>query len=681
MSVVLPSTRQWTASEDGQAFLQRRCAKAAKAFQEPGIHERLRQEAIASQAGGTKVYRIGNSLRQLSQEVAMLAMGQILGVETAPAIWDIIDTVFFDTLLSVGPMNFQGRTQQNPAWKSDLWTADIGANLALISSCRPPIAIETATLETFIKTCCFQPILEDWVNPATRIHSLDSMGHNWWSVIVSGAGMMAALMNWTDDLPVIRENMVQWFRFPGNDFSRKRPNFGPQGDFVEGFGYAEYGLLNACRMSFFDPEFPIVPNALSLEQVQGLVGWLKHAFIQTDDGVQPMRFSDVTLNHRPRTSVWHQLYRMTHDDELLALVHRMSPEPSDAFDIALWEPKPAETVAVTRNTTSTPAIYPTSGLAFLTGNDLSVGVRAGEFWNHNHLDAGSFIYADAGVIWIDDAGTCTYSDSAYDDYYVAPQAHNVAIAPALVPLVRRCHFEGMPLTGHFVTGTGDRLVQVLRADTNVLAGGALARSYRQFLLLGQKVMVIWDDLSAYDEQPFESLLHTTCQVHRAVDNGLITLSHGEKSCPLYCFASVPSELSLQTMPMGEIAHDHAETREGTCLSWQSVEATRVKFGVAMGTQLQTACWTALPADGGWTCRLSTAEENWQLWFNPRADGRVMHQNCISQWNGMETDAYALIQHDGPDGRMLTMLDGSFVRTPAAVLHSSLSRQSLVSVDD
>ena len=35
------------------------------------------------------------------------------------------------------------------------------------------------------------PTLEDWLFPETRIHALDSMGHNWWSVCLSQAGLAA----------------------------------------------------------------------------------------------------------------------------------------------------------------------------------------------------------------------------------------------------------------------------------------------------------------------------------------------------------------------------------------------------------------------------------------------------------------------------------------------------------
>ena len=36
-----------------------------------------------------------------------------------------------------------------------------------------------------------EPLAGDWLDPAKRIHALDSMGHNWWMVCVGAAGLGA----------------------------------------------------------------------------------------------------------------------------------------------------------------------------------------------------------------------------------------------------------------------------------------------------------------------------------------------------------------------------------------------------------------------------------------------------------------------------------------------------------
>ena len=49
------------------------------------------------------------------------------------------------------------------------------------------------------------PTLDDWILGEKRIHALDSMGHNWWSVCVSMAGLAA--LSVLDDEP----QAGQWF--------------------------------------------------------------------------------------------------------------------------------------------------------------------------------------------------------------------------------------------------------------------------------------------------------------------------------------------------------------------------------------------------------------------------------------------------------------------------------------
>lgn len=74
------NTIELLASSQAKEILRRHVEFARSAFLEPGLHDRLHQEQISSLQGGTKVFRIGNSLRGLSHHLAMLAFGNSLGV-------------------------------------------------------------------------------------------------------------------------------------------------------------------------------------------------------------------------------------------------------------------------------------------------------------------------------------------------------------------------------------------------------------------------------------------------------------------------------------------------------------------------------------------------------------------------------------------------------------------------
>ncbi|MHB1459223.1 MAG: heparinase II/III domain-containing protein [Armatimonadota bacterium] len=650
----------WLAGSQAEEILSRHVEYAADAFLEPGLHDRLRQEQISSLQGGTKVFRIGNSLRVLSHHLAMLAFGNSLGVSIPDDVWQAVDSTFIEMLLAVGEMNFQGRLQRDPDWKSDLWTADIGVNLALSHRLKAPLGINPDEFRHFIIDRCFMPIAADWVDDASRIHSLDSMGHNWWSVIVGGACIIAALCDLSDQKQRMYRNLVEWFHFPGSDFSRKRPNFGTRGDFVEGFGYAEYALKSPCRLALIDPDFKLVPDCLSQTQLDGLVQWFLNAFIKTNDGCKPLRFSDIHGGYKPSPDVMHTLAGLTGNDEIIRLTHQLTPEPAGIFDFLLWEPEPAEPPASRTPGLLKPDVFDNSGLAFINGDRQSLAVRSGEAWGHNHLDAGSFIFADNGVMWIDDSGTCEYTKPEYPNYFVLQDAHNVAYAKDLASDVARIRYEGSTLTGRYLASEGDGRIKMLQADTSILNGGKLLRSIRSFFMLDDEALVIWDDLSGYDDQRYTFLLHTPCEIDVEPGNR-ITLRKDDDCCPFRFFSSSETAFAI-----------HDEVDGNRSLRWESEAVLRQKFGLAAGTAIKSTEWSTT-RESDWVCSLETSGTRYRIWFNRLADGRVMHQNCIGRFDGIETDAYALILTEGNDGRRLTAIQGSLARTESEVFVSSLSR--------
>ena len=80
--------------------------------------------------------------------------------------------------------------------------------------------------------------MNDWVLSEERIHALDSMGHNWWSVCVAMAGLAAVSL--LDDVPEaagwverVTESFPEWFGYQGNILQNKSPNFDGGGAFYE----------------------------------------------------------------------------------------------------------------------------------------------------------------------------------------------------------------------------------------------------------------------------------------------------------------------------------------------------------------------------------------------------------------------------------------------------------------
>jgi oligo-alginate lyase len=81
--------------------------------------------------------------------------------------------------------------RRSPPWFSELDTAKFGSGYATAYDALRDVLIDAdrKKIAEIMVNMAVLPILNDWVLPGTRIHSLDSMGHNWWGVCVSGAGL------------------------------------------------------------------------------------------------------------------------------------------------------------------------------------------------------------------------------------------------------------------------------------------------------------------------------------------------------------------------------------------------------------------------------------------------------------------------------------------------------------
>ena len=102
--------------------------------------------------------------------------------------------------------SFEHRT---PPWFSELDTAKFSFGYATGYDALYAFLSDTdrKTIADAMVRLSVLPTLNDWVIPGRRIHSFDSMGHNWWGVCVAGAGLCALALlgddsraqGWIDD--------------------------------------------------------------------------------------------------------------------------------------------------------------------------------------------------------------------------------------------------------------------------------------------------------------------------------------------------------------------------------------------------------------------------------------------------------------------------------------------------
>ena len=90
-------------------------------------------------------------------------------------------------------------------------------------------------------------ILRDWVLPGTRIHALDTMGHNFWCVIISAAALGTLVFRdfmEADGDALLRaavDTLEVWFGYPGNPMNAKPPT-SDRGGYYESVNYFDYSM-------------------------------------------------------------------------------------------------------------------------------------------------------------------------------------------------------------------------------------------------------------------------------------------------------------------------------------------------------------------------------------------------------------------------------------------------------
>jgi hypothetical protein len=148
----------------------------------------------------------------------------------------------------------QGLDDRVPPWHSELNTARFcfGFGAGYDALCEYLSPAHREKIGGAIVRLGILNTLDDWILPERRIHALDSMGHNWWSVCVAMAGVAALAMlgdnerapEWLDR---IQRGFERWFEYKGNVLQNKAANFDRNGGFYESLGYTDYALSEYLR--------------------------------------------------------------------------------------------------------------------------------------------------------------------------------------------------------------------------------------------------------------------------------------------------------------------------------------------------------------------------------------------------------------------------------------------------
>ena len=556
--------------------------------------------------------------------------------------------------------------------------------------------IRTALLERGI-----EPFLGEWVLGETRTTALDAMGHNFWGACVSLPGVaVLAIMDEEPRAEAWLEKVVQatdeWFTYPGNLLENKPANFDSAGAFYESVGYMNYGLSMylTFRLAWENATGQPLPPKPILEKCSD---FFINACYPNSGSMMSLNFGDSSVHASGNLAVamlWANGYRKPRDLWYLKMTDGAGVKEAMNSGTPMglvYYPTAAELAsAPAAPDLPVSAIYADNGWAMLRNSwdkDATLlAVKSGFTWNHAHADAGSFILFHHGQNLLIDSGNCWYPKPQYDEYYRQSKAHNVVL------------FDGQgqppadPWLGSKFPGTVQQLIDAgdlkyVLADATGPTARNFTRNYRHFLWIGDVILIL-DDLRAFDYGQFEWLLHVDGEAKR---NGLdLTIqTNGAKVAvrPLFPerFAEGFEHDAPERVRLVEKQglKDH---EQDTPVTYYAIvppgKAQVMKFITAilldpdhapMIERIETIEMIGVRIDQG--------DQHTDVYMNLLSDGRRRHKNANLSVDGWDTDAniLAVTSRNGTPVRQF-LVNGSYLRREGKVLFDSLSKKTAIVAD-
>ena len=602
--------------------------------------------------------------------------------------------------------------KREPPWHSALGTAATIYTVALGYDCIHDelSPADRATITKALVELGIRPTLNDWVSGDTRIHSLDTMGHNWWSacVFMAGFGALAVLdeephaRTWLDD---IARGSIEWFDYAGSALETKPRSIDPGGALYESANYDNFALSEylqfrlAWTNTFRSPSLPEIPV-------------LAHAADFFIDVCYPntgplmsVNFGDGSLGvdgSRPVTLLWalgdHSPRYLWYLNQTRATQFREGLSGSAPLGL-VYAPSPAELAAAAAPDLPTAALFRDMGWATLRtswAKDATLlAVRSGFTWNHAHADAGSFVLFHRGTYLLIDSGNCNYALPEYDSYYRQSRAHNVVLFNGEAENPEDTYFGSQfPGTVSHLMDAGE--LKYVLADATGPTAHLFARNFRHFLWLGDVILII-DDVKSYEPGQFAWMLHFDGEAER---RGLdLHVTHGAASVlvrPLFPAtfpdAGLPTDYPerMRLVPQTGLK-DHDATAKVTYYAFEPPEQTRQSTFLTAIVLVDDKNQGHLPqmerleGPNMIGVRLRQQGTTTDVYLNLLAEGRIRHRNANIVAGGWETDAYltAITYPVGanpadPDAATRYFIaDGSYLRRDGKVVLDSLSKIFLV----
>lgn len=598
---------------------------------------------------------------------------------------------------------------RRPAWHADLGVAHKSylSAIAYDAVYNDLSTTEKKRIAEELYRLGVEPSLGDWLLEPTRIHSLNSMGHNWWTSCVCMGGILAlSLQNELEDAKegaqAVYDYLPEWFLFAGDVLQQKAKTFDEAGGMYESLNYANFGIQEALQFWVAWKNMHPSASLPDVPQLKDLSSFFAYVSYPRTGILYNINFGDSHKNVAAESSLM-LLYALgIQDKNMLWYISQVEAgQHRDGYFLNrpmgfLYTPslKSAPEVPDLKQS----QLFADFGWATMRNSwkkdATMLAVKSGHTWNHSHADANSFILFHKGVDIIKDAGNCWYPNPAYRNYFFQSQAHNVVLFNGQGQS-REQQYHGSTLRGylHHLLDGGN--VKYVLANGTGPVSDHFSRNFRHFLWMDNVVYII-DDLKTHESGEFEWLWHPGGEwKKRGAD---VTITSGESSVvvrPLY-----PRLLALS-----DFVHDYPDDLywEEITAPTEDLKATETYYSLHLpGKFNQIKGLTAVILKDSITQKdLPVMErregKDWiglrivykgkvtDLYINQLADGRLMHSNSWIEADGWTTDAYmfAVTYAEGTDPaetKDIFMAYGSALRRNDVSYFASMSKLFFIRKD-
>lgn len=599
---------------------------------------------------------------------------------------------------------------RTPAWRSELQMAHRAFQLAVAYDAvyADMTPSERKEIARGLYNLAVEPLLGDWLNEPTRIHSLNSMGHNWWTSCVGmGALLGLAIGNEVPEAAAGAEAAVEalpeWFDFAGDVIQRKPKTFDRDGGMYESINYASFGTAEALllRMAWLNSH----PGARleDIPQMGKLASFFSHVAYPRTGMLYSINFGD---SHKKVTGESSMLlaYAMGEEsDDVLWYLDQLEPgQHREGFPLHfpmgfLYTPRGKKAPEVP----NLPKSHLWADFGWATMRDswepdaTMLAVKSGATWNHSHADANSLILFHKGEDIIKDAGNCSYGKPEYRKYFFQSEAHNVVRFDGQgQPTFQQYHGTMLPGSVSGLVDGGN--IKYVLADGTGPMSHLLNRNFRHFLWIDDVIYVI-DDLGSHKPGHFEWLWHPGGEVKKKGFDLHVTKGDASVAIrPLYPAPLAPSNF-VHDYPENlywEIYEGPKEDLSGNEEYWsfhmpQTADRVKAVTAIMLKDSPDQKTLPVIERREGkdWIgLRVTDKGRVIDLYINQLADGRLMHMNSWIEADGWTTDAYmfAVSYPEGSDpaqAKDVFIGHGSSLRRGDDVRFSSLAKLNVIAKED